>query len=147
MIFTVLAPRLIQSISRNVHNDNNRDLKRLWQGNLVSSVGYKDFESHLVTQLKLQLVTQIGWYICMLSHYKTGQTAHICLTKRGWLGYAQVLFSGVESSYEIFCKLNNKRLFQFAKSCGISIAILSGLDLWRLCDILTLLCLDKSSEQ
>ena len=40
MILTALAPRLIQSIGRNVHN-KNRALKRLWRHNLLSEGEFK----------------------------------------------------------------------------------------------------------
>ena len=57
MIFTALAPRLIQSISRNVHN-KNRALKELWEG-------FPGFIDLTILAVKQQFCTLL--YRCALS--------------------------------------------------------------------------------
>ena len=73
MIFTALAPRLIQSISRNVHNKNGA-LKQLWQCSRVFYVictvhTWDDQDGHYcdtaqtLVGLELPKTNNVGQYI------------------------------------------------------------------------------------
>ena len=91
MIFTTLAPRLIQSISRNVHN-KIRALKRLWLGSpiflhlfFVSSVrpSYSIAICSLMISVHMSPSHYLGSSVLLLNIYSNAES-RIFPSMQGW---------------------------------------------------------------